>query len=75
MTNSQSTSLAKIRNENGFYDLTKLKAWAKKFKLQTTEKIGVSPKDDHIAIFKRSYNQSSQVFICIGGKTTEITAV
>ena len=74
MTNSQSTSLAKLRDENGFYSMDKVKAWAKKFKLPIIEK-ATSPKGDHVAIFRRSYNPSFQVFISVGNEIKEITAV
>lgn len=74
MNKKQSDALAKLRQESGFYKLSDLKAWSKKFKLPIVEAVG-SIKGDHMAVFKRSYNPSYQVFISIDGKSTEITGI
>ena len=74
MNKKQSDSLAKLRQENGFYKLSDLESWAKKFKLPVV-KITGSIKGDHMAVFKRSHNPSYQIFISIEGKSTEVTGV
>lgn len=74
MNKKQLASLEKLRTEEGFYKLSDLEIWAKKLKLPAV-KNPIAPKGDHVAIFKRSHNPSYQVFINIGNKITEITAI